>query len=197
MNADNIHHIFHRAAGLWRDRVMTVMMAVIWSERFLSTAVTKLSCEVHYQQSEQELKGLEECSSLFLLLCNSLISLSELTWRNKGDQVVKNKNWIRGVIALLKVEALPLSSKGQVWGYCWDFAARALNLTFVYLLRMWFFFPIFLFPSTVSDKSLDYHFSELSPAFDWSADSLGISVWSQHFHFNSFDVKQNLLNVAN
>lgn len=147
MNADNIHHIFHRAAGLWRDRVMTVMMAVIWSERFLSTAVTKLSCEVHYQQSEQELKGLEECSSLFLLLCNSLISLSELTWRNKGDQVVKNKNWIRGVIALLKVEALPLSSKGQVWGYCWDFAACALNLTFVYLLRMWFFSPNFCFPA--------------------------------------------------
>ena len=29
MNADDIHHMFHRAAGLWADRVMTIMLAVI------------------------------------------------------------------------------------------------------------------------------------------------------------------------
>lgn len=45
-NVDDIHHIFLRATGLWGDRVMTTVMAAIWSEGFFFSALfTKLCCE--------------------------------------------------------------------------------------------------------------------------------------------------------
>lgn len=53
MNAENINRMFRGVTGLGGDR--------LWLEDF------QLSCEVHWQQSELELKGLKDRSSFVLV----------------------------------------------------------------------------------------------------------------------------------